>query len=159
VPRDSPVDHTASIRQRLLNIARAEHTELQRVLTRFGVERLLYRLGQSAASERLVLKGAVLFALWDRVLHRSTRDVDFLGSADPSAKAVTDLLRTICSTPVEPDGLAFVADSMAAEPIRDRQEYGGVRVKLVATACFPIGGATELGSRGAQVRHPAEIAS
>ena len=41
--RTSPTDLAASIGQRLLSIARARGDELQLVLTRYGVERLLYR--------------------------------------------------------------------------------------------------------------------
>ena len=76
--RKPPTDLAASIRQRLLNIARAQGEELQLVLTRYGVERLLYRLGRTSAAERFLLGGPVLFDLWDGAPHRPTRDVDFL---------------------------------------------------------------------------------
>jgi hypothetical protein len=127
-----PTNLAASVRQRLLNLARARGEELQLVLSRYGVERLLYRLGRVPAGERFVLKGAVLFTLWEGAPHRPTRDVDFLGWGDPSPGAVADLFRAVCGAEVEPDGLAFSAESVAAESIRDRQEYGGVRLTMVA---------------------------
>lgn len=139
--RSSPTNLAASVRQRLLNLARARGEELQLVLTRYGVERLLYRLGRTSAGDRFVLKGAVLFYLWDGAPHRPTRDVDFLAYGDVSHAAMLVAFRAICSADVEPDGLTFLADSIRVEPIRDRQEYGGIRVTLVAmlgTARIPL---------------------
>jgi hypothetical protein len=62
----------SSVRQRLLNLSRTRQQDFQLVLTRFASERLLYRLCQSKHSERFVLKGALLFALWTgRILDRT----------------------------------------------------------------------------------------
>ena len=66
---------------------------MQLVLTRYGVERLLYRLGRTSTGERFVLKGAVLFYLWDGVPHRPTRDVDFLAYGDVSHDAIVAAFR------------------------------------------------------------------
>ena len=69
----------ASVRTRLLNIAKAEQTDFNSVLVRYALERFLYRLSQSAHADRFVLKGAMLFNLWYEMPHRPTRDVDLLG--------------------------------------------------------------------------------
>lgn len=131
--RTPPANLAASVRQRLSTLSRARGEEMQLVLTRYGIERLLYRMSRAHADDRFVLKGAMLFALWEGAPHRPTRDVDFLGTGDPSPDAMRAAFREICGTDVEPDGLSFRAESVRAEPIRDRQEYGGVRVTLVAT--------------------------
>lgn len=136
-----PANVAASVHQRLLAIARERREEMQSVLVRYGVERLLYRLGESANRERFILKGAVLFSLWDGSPHRPTRDVDFLAYGDASFDVIAAAFRDICATDVEPDGLQFLADSVRAEAIRDRQEYGGVRLTmlaLLANARVPI---------------------
>ena len=68
----------ASVRQRLLNRAREQREDFGLLLTRFGTERLLYRLGESeyGAPDRLrlaatssgmarrALKEALLFVPW-----------------------------------------------------------------------------------------------
>lgn len=54
----------ASVRQRLLNRAREQREDFGLVLTWYALERLLYRLSQSAHRERFVLKGALLFQVW-----------------------------------------------------------------------------------------------
>ena len=65
MPSKQPTNLAASVRQRLYNLAKAGEEELQVVLTRYGVERLLYRLSRTAGGERFVLKGAVLFHIWE----------------------------------------------------------------------------------------------
>lgn len=122
----------ASIRARLLNIAHARNEEFQAVLTRYGVERLLYRLATSTARDRFVLKGAALIYAWEGNLHRPTRDVDFLGFGDPTLDALVEAFRAIVLTQVEPDGLIFLDDSMRAAPIREENEYGGLRITMIA---------------------------
>jgi len=120
------------VRERLRQVAATRGQEPQLVLTRYGVERLLYRLSHVQAGERFILKGAVLFYIWEGEIPRPTRDVDFLGYGDASPKAVAAVFREVCGAPVEPDGLTFMPATVRAAQIRDRQEYGGVRVKLTA---------------------------
>ncbi len=69
----------ASIRAKLQNLARERGDDFQLVLTRYAAERFLYRLGQSRHRKQLVLKGAMLFALWEGSEYRPTRDLDFAG--------------------------------------------------------------------------------
>ncbi len=131
----------ASIRDRLLELARRRGVEFQLILTRYGLERLLYRLSQSNYRDRLILKGAMLFTLWDDQAYRATRDVDFLGFGDSSEEAVRDTFRALCNTAVANDGLVLHADSVRVNPIRDVTEYGGMRVTLLgelASARIPI---------------------
>ncbi len=69
-----PKDLAASVRQRLLNWSQREQFDFQYVLTRYGIERLLYRLSRSPFSDRFVLKGAMLFVAWEGWSPRPTRD-------------------------------------------------------------------------------------
>ena len=131
----------ASVRQRLLNLARAGDEEYQLVLSRYVRERFLYRLAQSEHERQFVLKGATLFVVWTGETHRVTRDLDLLGHGDPDEDALLALVRDICITPVPDDGVAFDAAGASAAAIRGGQEYEGVRVKLTArlgTAVVPL---------------------
>ena len=131
--KDSPRKNVAaSVRHRLLERSRQRGEDFQFVLSRYASERLLYRLSVSPHREGFVLKGALLFLLWGGELHRPTRDLDLLGIGDSSVAALANVFRELCATAVEDDGLVFVAESVAAGQIREDQEYGGVRVKLVA---------------------------
>ena len=75
-----PSDRAASVRQRLLNLAKERGEDFNFILLRYGLERLLFRLGQSRYASTFVLKGAMLFPLWSGSPHRATKDMDLLGS-------------------------------------------------------------------------------
>jgi hypothetical protein len=100
-------------------------------LQRYAVERFLYRLGQSRHRERLVLKGATLFAIWGTA-YRPTRDIDFTGYGSSDPDDVIRDVREICDTPDPVDQLAFDTKAITAEPIRDGSEYDGLRVRIRA---------------------------
>lgn len=102
------------------------------MLTRYGLERLLFRLSQSDHRDSLVLKGALLFQVWTGSPHRPTRDLDLLGFGEPSPDRCRDLVRSICAIPDESDGLAFDLDALTAEAIKEDDIYHGVRVRLTA---------------------------
>ena len=73
------INKPASVRARLLNKAKADKLDFSLVLTRYGLERLLYRLSISSNKDNFLLKGALLFDMWFDVPHRPTRDIDLLG--------------------------------------------------------------------------------
>jgi len=64
VRQDPPRNAAASVKGRLLQSAREQREEFQNVLTRYAVERFLYRLSRSAYRRQFILKGANLFTLW-----------------------------------------------------------------------------------------------
>lgn len=123
-------DVGASVRQRLLDRARAQGEDFQLVLTWYGIERLLYRLSRSAHTESFILKGAMLFSLWSGEAHRSTRDLDLLGFGDSRVARIEAVFREICQVPCD-DGVQFDAESVTGEEIRSPDEYDGVRLKLI----------------------------
>ena len=65
----------ASVRQCLLNEARATGRPFNELLQYFAMERFLYRLSKSPHSERFVLKGALMLAMWEVSLTRPAKDV------------------------------------------------------------------------------------
>lgn len=64
VRRERDRGGAASVHARLLHGAHERGEELQRVLTRYAIERFLYRLSRSPHENDFVLKGATLFAVW-----------------------------------------------------------------------------------------------
>ena len=123
----------ASVRARLLARARVENTDFQILLTRYALERLLYRLSVSDQRERFVLKGAMLLTIWQGDPFRPTRDLDLLGQGDPDPAIVAASIRSICSVEVPDDGVVFDVEGLEAAPIRGEDEYPGVRVRTGAT--------------------------
>ena len=130
--RGRPRNIPASVRQRLLNRARERGEDFNFLLTRYANERLLYRLAASRHRDQFVLKGAVLFELWTATAHRATRDVDLLGFGKPAVAPVQAVFRDLCTLEVPPDGMRFLAGSVRAAPIRERQAESGIRIRLTA---------------------------
>jgi len=125
-------DIGASVRARLLRLARERGEDFQLVLTRYANERLLYRLASSTHAQRFVLKGAALFTLWTGKPHRATRDLDLLGFGDPSITHMREVFAEVLALAVPEDGVRFDLGSLAGGLIREEQEYGGVRIEFVA---------------------------
>ncbi len=124
----------ASVAARLLNRAKQAGADYQTLLTSFFFERFLYRLGASEVRERFVLKGAMLLRLWSDQPYRATRDLDLLRRGDGSFEAIRSDIKTICTTPVEPDAVVFDASALRIEAIRAEDEYAGTRT-ILPTRC------------------------
>jgi predicted nucleotidyltransferase component of viral defense system len=157
MPRE-PRNIGASVRARLLDRARAERSDFQILLTRYALERLLYRLSVSPHRDRFILKGAMLFVIWVADPFRPTRDLDLLGHGDNDAESIAETFRAICAQPVADDGVTFDVAALMAAPIREEVEYGGVRVRTTATiagARIPI--QVDIGFGDAVTPAPIEI--
>jgi len=131
VTKDQPRNLAASVRSRLLALAKSRGEDFTFVLTRYGLERLLYRLGTSSYADDFVLKGAMLFPLWSGSPHRSTKDLDLLGFGSPDVSRLVRVFRDVVAISV-PDGIEFLPETVKAAPIREDAIYDGVRVTVGA---------------------------
>ena len=122
-----------SVFQRLLGLARDRNEDFNLLLVRYGIERLLYRLSVSPYADRFILKGASLFLVWKGQNYRVTKDADLLGFGPADTNHVSAIFRELCQIPCESDGIRFSPETVKAEPIREEQEYGGIRVTLSGT--------------------------
>ena len=135
-----PKDIAASIRQRLLNLARQEGQVFDVVLVAFGLERLVYRLSVSDYRDRFVLKGGMLVTLWTADTGRFTRDIDFLAFGSDEEAALKEAFSAILAIDGG-DGLIYDAANLTAAAIREDQVYGGMRLRTTAylgTTQIPI---------------------
>lgn len=130
----------ASVRQRLLNVAKKRGDAFDLILARYALERLLYRLSVSPHGQRFLLKGALMFMVWGVDDHRPTRDADLLGFGDNDPAVLATAFKEICVIPCE-DGIVFDPNSVAAAPIAEEKIYTGVRVTMraeLAGAKIPV---------------------
>lgn len=107
----------ASIRARLLRISKEKGQNFDLILTRYAIERLLYRLAQSRHADRFVLKGAMLLMTWFDEPFRGTRDLDLLGYGDPSPEGLIDIFKEVSAMNAQ-DGVVFDAESVRISRIR-----------------------------------------
>jgi predicted nucleotidyltransferase component of viral defense system len=120
-----------SVLQRLLNLARKTGQDYNRLLVRYGSERILYRLSRSSHADRFVLKGAMLFAVWSGHPYRATQDIDLLGFGASSPEELARAFREIAATGVpEEDGMMYSAETVKASVIREDMKYEGVRIRM-----------------------------
>lgn len=120
----------ASVRGRLLAIAKEEGSDFNQVLVRYALERFLYRLSQSEYADSFLLKGAMLFNLWYGMPHRATRDIDLLGFGDSHLETIAETFKAIAAIVVN-DGVVFDPDSVQVDEIRKEAGYNGARVQLL----------------------------
>ena len=120
-------DRAASIRQKLRNLAREREEDFDYVLRQYVMQRLLYRLSCSEYSAQFLLKGALLFWVWNEDFHRPTRDIDLLSFGDNDVPHLENIFRQIVSED-EDDGLIFDVDSVSGVDIKEVADYSGVRV-------------------------------
>jgi hypothetical protein len=124
-----PNSRAASIHARLLALAKERGEEFNLTLSRYGVERFLYRLSIHAARDRYWLKGALLFDLWFDTRHRPTRDADLLGFGPPDVEALRNEIAEICAVRSD-DEMVFDPSSIRIDEIREDARYGGLRVRF-----------------------------
>ena len=122
----------ASVRTRINNTAKEDKVNTLFLLTRYALERMLYRLSVSEHRDSFLLKGALLFDLWYDVPLRPTRDIDLLGFGMAEIPHLLKVFEDLCAIEVE-DGINFEATSIKAEEIRKEANYSGTRVTLIGT--------------------------
>jgi hypothetical protein len=105
------------------------------------VERILYRLTQTRQKDRFLLKGAMLFMVWEGALHRPTTDLDLLGFGETSVSNLAKVFQDVAKIEFAEDGLVFDPNSVEGAEIRAQEEYAGVRITMRAhlgTSAIPV---------------------
>ncbi len=131
--RRQPVNIAASIHARLRNKARERGRPFDELFHYYAMERFLYRLSRSANADKFVLKGALMFVVWDAPLGRPTRDIDLLGRGDPDPESMVRIMKEVCALEGGGDGVTFDPSTVRAGRMGLEAEYEGVRVELGGT--------------------------
>lgn len=126
----TPNNLAHSVFQRLLNYAKENGEDFNRLLSRYAMERFLYRLSKSEHSNKFVLKGALLFMVWEpNYDRRSTKDIDLLGFTENSLDNLETIAKEICEADVEEDGIRFGSETIQVQRIKEDADYEGVRIR------------------------------
>jgi len=120
----------ASVKAQLQNKAKESNRPFAEVLRYYGMERFLYRFSKSKYADKFVLKGALLFAVWQMPERRTTLDIDFLGRFDNQVVAIEAVMRDVCDVAIDPDGLKFDSTTVQGLKIKEDADYEGVRIKF-----------------------------
>jgi len=120
----------ASVRQRLLDLARTDRRPFNELLQYYAIERFLYRFSLSSHLNRFVLKEALMLRVWDSPEIRPTMDIDMLGVTSNKEQEIINQARDILAVDVEPDGLFFDPDSIKSDRITEDAHYAGIRIRF-----------------------------
>jgi len=120
----------ASVRDRLQNKARETNRPFAEVLQYYSMERFLYRFSQSKYKDKFILKGALMFTVWEVSDRRTTLDIDFLAYFDNQITTIEKVVKDVCKVRVPADGLIFDPETIVGQKIKKDADYEGVRVKF-----------------------------
>lgn len=123
----------ASVRAKLMNIARAEKIDFDFLLLRYFQERFLYRLAISEFSDRFILKGGLLLICLKMPRSRPTKDIDFLAKEIKNDPVELEYIFKSITAISCNDGVKFISLSLISEQIKENVDYEGIRIKIDAT--------------------------
>jgi hypothetical protein len=122
----------ASVLARLRNTSKSNGAPFQQVLQQYAIERFLHRISKSRHAKSIILKGALLLKTIGIPTARPTLDIDMLRTGNADKGTLVALIKDCATLDVEPDGIAFLADSVVAEEITKDSEYQGTRILMDA---------------------------
>jgi predicted nucleotidyltransferase component of viral defense system len=122
----------ASVRAKLLNFAKSQDIDFNRMLLIYIQERFLYRLSKSVYKDQFILKGGVLFYGAYQEKARATKDIDLLAKKVPrDSELFISYLKNILSVNSD-DGVNFLLDTITSKKISIVAEYEGLRILFKA---------------------------
>lgn len=126
-----PKNISASVRQRLFNLAQTSTRPFQEILQYYMMERFIDRFSRSSYKNKFILKGGLMFSIWNLSASRPTRDIDFSGITSNNPKNIHKIITNICQINSN-DGVAFLDKTIECEPIQEQNEYTGIRSTFLA---------------------------
>lgn len=122
----------ASVRAQLKNKTKESNCSFSEILQYYAIERFLYRLGCSEYADKFILKGALMFTVWQVPERRTTLDIDFATHFDNKIASIERVIKNVCKLPVVPDGLIYDVETIKGYKIKEDAQYEGVRIKFRA---------------------------
>ena len=151
----------ASILARLKNQSEIRERPFGEILQYYAMERFLHRLSKTKYAAKFILKGGLLFYVWNVPLRRPTKDIDLRGYVTNDRERLRGIFREVGQVSVPEDGIIFDLDSISIEETQIGADYQGVRVKMIAllvrsriSVQIDIGFSDELTSKAETVEYP-----
>ena len=151
----------ASILARLRNQSQKMGRPFAEVLQYYAMERFLYRLSKTSYADKFILKGGLMFYVWDLPLRRPTRDIDFRGYVSSSSDTLLKIINDVIAISVPEDGIVVDPQSISVEETQIDADYQGIRVKMTALLersriplQIDIGFSDELSSKAEAIEYP-----
>jgi predicted nucleotidyltransferase component of viral defense system len=154
----------ASILARLRHHSQQLERPFAENLQYYAMERFLYRLSKTSYTDKFILKGGLMFYVWELPLRRPTRDIDFRGYVSSSSKTLLKIIRDVIAVSVPEDGIVIDPQSVSIEETQIDADYQGIRVKmtvLLERSRIPlqidIGFSDDLSSKAETIDYPSML--
>lgn len=121
----------ASIQARLKNEAEQQGRPFAEILQYYAMERFLFRLSKTKYAAKFILKGGLLFYVWNIPLRRPTKDIDFRGYVVNSRESLLRIFREVVIESVPDDGIIFDSESISVAETQIDADYQGICAKLI----------------------------
>lgn len=151
----------ASIQSRLKNEAERQGRPFAEILQYYAMERFLFRLSKTKYATKFILKGGLLFYVWNIPLRRPTKDIDFRGYVVNSRESLLQIFREVVAESMPDDGIIFDPESISVEETQIDADYQGIRAKLTShlgrskiPVQIDIGFSDEVASKAESMEYP-----
>ena len=121
------------VKKRLTEIAKSskQHMDMQRLMTRYAIERFLWRIGQSKYADQFILKGAMAFTYYAANSSRTTKDADFMMRGEYDSESIRKVLLEITRIKAD-DGITFKRNAITVRRAGLERAYPGYSAKIPA---------------------------
>ena len=158
---ESTKDIATPLQMRLKHKAKEMNRPYGEILQYYGIERFLYRLSKTHHAEHFILKGGLVFHIWEISLRRPTKDIDFRGYLDNSRENILQVIKDVIAIPFSEDGIVFDPDSIVVEETQIDADYDGIRASFLGhlgrsriPMQIDIGFSDEIASKAELVEYP-----
>ncbi len=158
---DATKNVVTPLQMKLKHKAREMNRPYGEILQYYGIERFLYRLSKTHHADHFILKGGLIFNIWEIPLRRPTRDIDFRGYLNNSKENILQVIKDVIAIPFTEDGVVFDANSIIVEETQIDADYEGIRANFMGhlgksriPMQIDIGFSDELASKAELVEYP-----
>jgi hypothetical protein len=107
------------------------HLDMQRLMTRYAIERFLWRVGQSRHADKFILKGAMAFTYYAENSSRTTKDADLMMNGKFTPESIKSLLTEIVCIKAD-DGVKFSHAAITVRTAGNERAYPGYSIHIPA---------------------------
>ena len=122
-----------TVKKRLSEVCKnsKQHVDMQRLMTRYAIERFMWRIGQSRHAGQFTLKGAMAFAYYAPDSSRTTKDVDFTMSGQYPPEKIKTMLSEIARVKMD-DGIKFNSNAIILRSVGQDKAVEGYSARIPA---------------------------
>lgn len=118
-----------AVKDKLRNISKEKNVDFNSIMRFYMYDRFIERLSKSEYKDNFILKGGFYLSILFEINNRSTMDIDMaISQTEFTKENLVKMINNIINIDIN-DNVKFKVEK--TEPIRDEDEYGGLRIVVV----------------------------